>query len=99
MSVSGLPTPSGWLAGAGRAPGGELRTDPPPDLAIEVDVSHSSLDRLGIYAALGVPEVWRLDDDRLSFYVLGGQQTYAPSAVSPPPLRGSFPLVGPADLL
>jgi Uma2 family endonuclease len=30
----------------------ELRIDPPPDLAVEVDVSHSSLDRLAIYAAL-----------------------------------------------
>ena len=30
----------------------DLRTDPPPDLAIEVDVSRSSLDRMGIYARL-----------------------------------------------
>lgn len=33
---------------------------PPPDLAIEVEVSRTALDRLGIYADLGVPEVWRL---------------------------------------
>src|SRR3989440_11461264 len=94
MSVSGLPTPSGWLAGAGRAPGGELRTDPPPDLAIEVDVTHSSLDRMGIYAALGVPEVWRLDGDVLTFHVLGegGAHENAPAS-------RSFPLVTPADLL
>ena len=37
----------------------DLRTDPPPDLAIEVDISRSSLDRMGIYAKLRVPEVWR----------------------------------------
>src|SRR3954447_13161177 len=36
----------------------DLETDPPPDLAVEVDVSHHPLDRLGIYAALGIPEVW-----------------------------------------
>ena len=36
------------------------RTDPPPDLAIEVDITHSSLDRMAIYAKLRVPEVkWR----------------------------------------
>jgi Uma2 family endonuclease len=37
----------------------DLRRDPPPDLVVEVDVSRSSLDRMGIYQALGVPEVWR----------------------------------------
>jgi hypothetical protein len=37
-----------WIAKAGRLPGKthlDLRIDPPPDLAIEVDVTHSSLDR------------------------------------------------------
>jgi hypothetical protein len=34
-----------------------------PDLAIEVEVSRGSLDRLGIYAALGVSEVWCYSDD------------------------------------
>ncbi len=32
---------------------------PRPDLAVEVEISRSSIDRLAIYAALGVPEVWR----------------------------------------
>ncbi len=39
----------------------DLSHDPPPDLAIEIDIMSSCLDRLGIYAALGVPEVWRFD--------------------------------------
>ena len=34
---------------------------PPPDLVLEVEVSRTVLDRLPIYAALGVPEVWRCD--------------------------------------
>lgn len=34
--------------------------DPPPDLVIEVEVSGQSLDKLPIYAAFGVPEVWRV---------------------------------------
>jgi Uma2 family endonuclease len=42
----------------------DLSTDPPPDLAIEIDILSSCLDRLGIYAALGVPEVWRFDGEQ-----------------------------------
>lgn len=86
-----------WIANAPRMAGRrrlDLRTDPPPDLAIEVDVTHSSLDRLAIYAALGVPEVWRLVADILTFHVLGADGSYAAAAVS-----RSFPLVTPADLL
>lgn len=37
----------------------DLTVEPPPDLVIEVDISRSSLDKLPIYAALSVPEVWR----------------------------------------
>src|SRR5262249_29254374 len=42
-------------------PNFDPETDPPPDLAIEVEITRSVLNRLGIYAALGVPEVWRYD--------------------------------------
>ena len=38
--------------------------DPPPDLVVEVDITSSSLDRLGIYAALEVPEIWHYDGER-----------------------------------
>jgi Uma2 family endonuclease len=34
---------------------------PPPDLAVEIDVTHSALNRSEIYAKLGVPELWRCD--------------------------------------
>jgi Uma2 family endonuclease len=47
-----------------------LKRDPPPDLAIEVDITRSSLDRMGIYAALGIREVWRFDGKTLHVYVL-----------------------------
>jgi Uma2 family endonuclease len=86
-----------WIANVPRMAGRrqlDLRTDPPPDLAIEIDVTHSSLDRLGIYAALGVPEVWRLVGDTLTFHVLGLDGSYIESHAS-----RSFPLVTPADLL
>jgi Uma2 family endonuclease len=64
-----------WIANAVRLVGKsilDLRVDPPPDLAIEVDVTSRSLDRMSIYAALGVPEVWRLSTAGLTFNVLQG---------------------------
>jgi Uma2 family endonuclease len=38
---------------------------PNPDLAIEVDITPSQVDRAGIYAALGVAEVWRFDGSQV----------------------------------
>lgn len=48
----------------------DLSVDPPPDLALEVEVSRSALDRLGIYLAMGVPEIWRYDGSQLRIHVL-----------------------------
>jgi len=48
----------------------DLNIDPAPDLAIEVDITSSSLDRLSIYASLGIGEVWRFDGQELLIYVL-----------------------------
>jgi Uma2 family endonuclease len=39
----------------------DFSRDPPPDLALEVDITSRSLRRLSVYAVLGVPEVWRWD--------------------------------------
>ena len=39
----------------------DLTVDPPPDLAIEIEITQSALQRMSIYAALGVPELWRYD--------------------------------------
>ncbi len=36
----------------------DLNIHPPPDLIVEVDVTHAVVDRESIYAALGVPEMW-----------------------------------------
>jgi Uma2 family endonuclease len=43
----------------------DLLVDPPPDLAIEIEITRSALDRLGIYGALGVSEIWRFDGRNL----------------------------------
>jgi Uma2 family endonuclease len=66
----------------------DLRIDPPPDLAIEVDISSSSLDQLSIYADLGVPEVWLYDAVTLKVYQLQSDGRYAQQTRSP-----SFPFL------
>jgi Uma2 family endonuclease len=53
-----------------------LSADPPPDLAIEAEVSRSALRRLRIYAAIGIPEVWRWRKKGLTAYSLGGDGKY-----------------------
>ena len=44
----------------------DIEVDPPPDIAVEVGISTSVLNRLGIYAALGVSEIWRSEGRRSS---------------------------------
>jgi Uma2 family endonuclease len=75
-----------YLANAGRVLGKktiDLSVDPPPDLAVEIEISRSALDRMGVYAALGVPEVWRFDGETLRVERLQEDRTYAPSETSP----------------
>ncbi|MEG4391776.1 Uma2 family endonuclease [Microcoleus sp. BROC3] len=48
----------------------DLETAPPPDLAIEIDITSSSLNKLGIYSALRVPEVWIYNGEILKLYQL-----------------------------
>jgi Uma2 family endonuclease len=86
-----------WIASEPRVRGKnkiDLRVDPAPDLAIEIDITSSSLNRMGIYADLGVPEVWRFADQTLTFHVLGGDRRYTVAARS-----AAFPFVTPADVL
>ncbi len=46
----------------------DLSVDPPPDLAVEVDLTRSPRSRMDIYAALGIPEVWRFDGEALRIH-------------------------------
>jgi Uma2 family endonuclease len=48
----------------------DLETDPPPDIAVEVDVHHDARPKFAIYAGLGVPEVWRYDGETLTIKLL-----------------------------
>lgn len=60
----------------------DLTIDPPPDLAVEVDVTNWSVDRLPIYAALGVPEIWRHDGQQLGCLLLSKDGKYEPAEMS-----------------
>jgi Uma2 family endonuclease len=48
----------------------DLNQDPPPDLAVEIDISTDSTKKLDIYASIGVPELWFFDGDELVIYQL-----------------------------
>jgi Uma2 family endonuclease len=48
----------------------DFTQDPPPDLAVEIDITSSSINQLSLYAALGVGELWRYDGSALTFYQL-----------------------------
>ncbi len=86
-----------WIASEAKIHGRDhidLRVDPPPDLVLEIDITHSSLDRMGIYGILGVPEVWRYSKGTLRFRARQPDGNYAdtPTSLSLPPLK-------PADLM
>lgn len=72
----------------------DLLIDPPPDLALEIDISRSSMNRMRIYAALRIPEVWRYDENGLAFFNLNAAGKYDPA-----PQSTSFPIpIAAADL-
>lgn len=60
----------------------DLSIDPPPDLAIEIEVSRSCLNRMAIYAALKVPELWRFDGNVLRVYHLAADGNYVEAQFS-----------------
>ena len=57
----------------------DLTVDPPPDLIVEVDISHPSLDKFPIYASLGIPEVWRHNGDTLAVLSPGRRSLHTDS--------------------
>jgi Uma2 family endonuclease len=55
----------------------DLRVDPPPDVAIEIEVSRKVvLSREDVYAAMRVPELWRFDGQSLTAHQLGADGKY-----------------------
>lgn len=70
----------------------DLETDPPPDLAIEIDITSSSVNKLKIYSALGISELWIYNGQNLQFYQLVEEQ-YIEKEFSV-----AFPLVSVGDI-
>jgi Uma2 family endonuclease len=48
----------------------DLHVDPPPDLVVEIEITHPSIDKLSIFVQLAVPEVWRLDGKHAEILLL-----------------------------
>ncbi|MEG4031788.1 MULTISPECIES: Uma2 family endonuclease [unclassified Microcoleus] len=68
-----------------------LPDDPPPDLAIETDVTSKT--KIDAYKIIGVPEVWVYDSGRLRIYLLQDGE-YVESDISP-----NFPEIAIAQLI
>lgn len=70
----------------------DLATDPPPDLVVEIDITHTDIDKNRLYASLGIPEFWRYNGEQIRFYQLQGEG-YQEVEISP-----TFPLMQKEDL-
>jgi Uma2 family endonuclease len=68
-----------------------LPDDPPPDLAIETDVTSKT--KIDAYKIIGVPEIWVYDSGRLRIYLLQDGE-YVESDISP-----NFPGIAIAQLI
>ncbi|MFQ5731832.1 MAG: Uma2 family endonuclease [Planctomycetaceae bacterium] len=71
----------------------DLTVDPPPDVLIEIEITRSALDRLGIFAAMGIPEVWCTDGEQLRFLQLADSGEYEEQ-----PQRRHFPSIRGSDI-
>ena len=69
-----------------------LASDPPPDLVVEVDITHTDINKLRLYAAMGIPEFWRYNGEIWRIYCLQKGE-YQEVQTSP-----TFPLVEKAKL-
>ncbi|NJK68505.1 MAG: Uma2 family endonuclease [Microcoleus sp. SU_5_3] len=67
----------------------DLKKDPPPDLAVEMDLTSSSINQMAVYAELKVPEVWRWKKGKLTVNILT-DTGYVESETSL--VFGSFPV-------
>lgn len=74
----------------------DLETQAPPDLAVEVEVSHSANKAMEVWGRLGVPEVWRFDPvrEKVGFWRRREDGTYEPIERSM-----GLPVLMPADVL
>jgi len=50
----------------------DLSKDPPPDLVVEIDITNSSINKLKLFAQIGVPEVWRYSKELIIYRLESG---------------------------
>jgi Uma2 family endonuclease len=63
------------------------KSDPPPDIVVEIDLTTDSRRKFSIYAGFGVPEVWIYDGESLRFYeLIEGRYEEAPNSRNLPGL-------------
>ena len=90
-----------YVRNADRVIGGDdigLDTHPPPDIAVEIDLTRSSVRKLSIYAALAVPEVWRYEGQSFVFYTLKeGSYSKIPASLQLPGLTPTMLLAALED--
>ncbi|MGH9962868.1 MAG: Uma2 family endonuclease, partial [Pyrinomonadaceae bacterium] len=48
----------------------DLPKDPPPDLVVEIDITSPSINKPPLFAAFGIPEVWRFDGQKMEILIL-----------------------------
>jgi Uma2 family endonuclease len=66
----------------------DFATDPPPDLVIEIDLTSDSIEKFPLFAALGIPEVWRFDGECVSVHQFwSGQYRETAQSRALPPLN------------
>ncbi len=65
----------------------DLAADPPPDLVVEVDITHTDIDKPALYASMGVPEFWRYNGREWRIYQLENSE-YLEVSASP-----TFPIL------
>jgi Uma2 family endonuclease len=70
------------------------RKDPPPDLVLEIEIARSTMNRMDIYAALNVPEVWRWRKGLLEVCFLDEKGKYKQGSAS-----RAFPRFAPEKLV
>jgi Uma2 family endonuclease len=52
----------------------DLNQDPPPDLIVEIDITHTDINKLKFYASMGVPEFWHYNGEIWRIYQLQDHQ-------------------------
>ena len=74
----------------------DLALHPPPDLVVEIEISHSAIDKMKLFAAIGVPECWRYNQKTLAIFQLKAG-TYVPCQESR--VLNQFPIALAKELL